>query len=321
MTGSDWANRTEALKRCIDKALPLVLIVIMAMGGGALAVLATDFFSPYKYESSDKHYYQAECYRLELTKPQFPTIEDQNSPEGRKAQANWNKNYPPYCGLAAQFEASNSARSASQYAALTLILTFVGVVLLGLTLKATRDTLDQAAKATKAAEDATKTTREVGEAAERAILRCSILQRIHPEYDGLSLRVEHYGRTSAYNVLIQVSCRFRTKEGTLEKTNCSVKEREFREFSQAGNVTISFDFGLVKHLQTIGDCLVPTTLIFEVEIIYEDVFTIGTARDVIVSRQTFNGIDRAKEFKSVGRFEVGKKDRQEYEIARVGRIL
>ena len=91
MSDSDWPNRIETLKRLIDRALPIVLIVLVAAGAGALAVVSTDYFSPYKHESSEKNYYQTECYRLELTKPEFATIEDQNSTEGRKAQAEWNK--------------------------------------------------------------------------------------------------------------------------------------------------------------------------------------------------------------------------------------
>jgi len=246
MSDSDRPNRIEALKVAIDRVLPFVLIVLVAMGAGSLVVVSTDFFSPYKHESSEKNYYQAECYRLELTKPKFATVEDQNSPKGREAQAKWNKDYPPYCDLAAQFEASNSARSSSQYAAWTLVLTFVGVVLLGLTLKATRDTLDQAVKATEAAEETTRVTREVGEAAERAILRCSDLQRVHPQHDDLSLWVVHYGRSSAYNAVVQASCRFSTKDDGFEKVDCAIKERDLKEVSQAGGVTIFFDFDRVR---------------------------------------------------------------------------
>ncbi len=281
--------------------------------------------------SSDKRkhikaeYYEARCADsiatgfLPFTEDARATVEDQAT--GYAAdKADQKAEYPNYCDLAAQYRSAAAAESSKKSAWFVVGLTAVGVFLLFLTLRATNETLDQARLATIAAERTTDVTREVGEAAERAILRGSDLQRPSPEHNALFLHIVHYGETSAYNVAVQVLCRFRTKDGKLEKIACEIERRELRELSQGTDVTMSFDFGVVRHLQTIGECLVPTTLIFEVEVMYEDVFTIGTGRDVIVSRQTFNGIDTADKFDAVGRFEIGKKDRQKYEIARVGPI-
>jgi len=163
-----------------DKEIPLwaVLLSIAATILVTAAISVAIFQGPSQLSkehiTAKAEYHAAKCDKEEAVRfgakhPVGPFKKDAEAKYGKDdARAKLDK--PNHCDLAAQYLAASSAEATADYTAVTMWLTGIGVGLLAWTLKATRDTLDQAIKATEAAEDTTDVTRKIGMEQSRAHL-------------------------------------------------------------------------------------------------------------------------------------------------------
>lgn len=330
MSGRNRGQRAETVE---DQSTWFALS--LALNFCALVIILVLWFFPYPverdliYENGKTYYehYESGCREAESARTVI--VESLANATTAQQKANYEKkktaneaNITRECDMAAQYLAAESAASMDSSNWAIMITTIVAALLIAMTLGVTGQTLREARDATKAAEDTTIATREVGEISGRGNLRAvSFIRQRHPRTTATKGegptnkvigKIMHFGQSNAYNVIILVSCSFDTNDG-IEKMSCAVTERRMPEIGRDFSIAVTFDLEKIKKMQMQGRCAVPTNLTFEIEIIHEDVFTIGTTRDVNFTRQNFQGIDTANSFVSEGRMEMGKRDRDSYE--------
>jgi len=190
MSGSNRGNGTEDVNP--SKWLVVTVMVLMLIGGGTAFDEFDDLFLAHEYETSDQSHYAAKCHAVEF--PNSAATHDKST-EGNDSQADWGRDYPPYCDLAAQYMAARSAERSAYYGKWTLALTAFGVVLLWLTLKSTRETLDQAAKTNNLGRDQGRAYVDVSE----------FFANVTDGEMRFYGRIENYGETPCTNVKVLVS--------------------------------------------------------------------------------------------------------------------
>jgi len=165
---------------------------------------ATKHTSQQNYNATDYRYYEAEC--LALTEDTVSTDRksrhvgndvDRTAAEPARVSLN-------HCDLAAQYRAAQAGESSSNYAWWGTVLTFIGVLLLWLTLIQTRAAVVQAKLATDVAQAAVEETRRIGEAQARAYIA---IESAVSRYGGsdliVDLTIRNCGATPAHHIRIR----------------------------------------------------------------------------------------------------------------------
>ena len=270
MSGSDWLVRGPILALALALCLP------------AVPVIGTLLDNPNKLQGSDYRDYHARC--ADCLAFASGELDGQANGQQRYCQPE----QPNWCDLAAQYR-SAAATESSRYAAwLAFFAALYGVFLL-------KETLREAAKTTRVAQ-------KVGEQAEKALILVKEIKISDLEIEEesskrilFSSKWDFFGKIPAFDIVVfgKLSLRIHGEgdfDYNLSRTRIPyVAPAGDGDKRKANSIGLSFPVP-AQHKAAVRseDEVILVTL--DVEIVYDDIFTVGTDRTKNRVVQSFEGV-------------------------------